>query len=129
MKLLLARLTAIVILLDDSLDDDEAHDDIGDFAHRVYLGETQPNEILTLYHQDIQELSRSHDGDAVFRGLAVTPWITFLDGCMLEKRLLTFDSELRVSPRDTVYQQLLNGSELAPLRAPKITPSEAEVSL
>lgn len=46
MKFVLAKLTAIAIFLDDSLDDDETYDDIGNFAHRVYLGEAQPTGIL-----------------------------------------------------------------------------------
>lgn len=129
MKFVLAKLTAIAIFLDDSLDDEETYDDIGNFAHRVYLGEAQPTGVLTLYHQGIQELSKMHEGDAVFRGLAVAPWITFIDACMLEKRLLTFDSKLRVSPRDLGYQRLRNGTDFTSLRAPKATPSEVEVSL
>lgn len=129
MKFVLAKLTAIAIFLDDSLDDEETYDDIGNFAHRVYLGEAQPTGVLTLYHQGIQELSKMHEGDPVFRGLAVAPWITFIDACMLEKRLLTFDSKLRVSPRDLGYQRLRDGADSTSLPAPKATPGGVEVSL
>lgn len=129
MKLLLARLTAVFVFLDDALDDEKTYDDITNFTHCLCMGETQPNGVLTLYHQGIQELSRMHEGDAAFRGLAITPWLTFIDACMIEKRLLTIDPELRASPRDMGYQRLRNGSDAAPLRAPKATPGEAEVNL
>lgn len=94
MKLLLARLTAMVIFLD------ETYNDIANFVHHLYLGETQPTGVLILYHQDVQELSKVHKGGAVFRGFAVRSWLTFIDVCMLEKRLLTINPELRASPRD-----------------------------
>lgn len=127
-KFLLARLTAIGVFLDDSLDDDATYDSIGNFAHRLYLGDAQPNGVLTLFHQCIQELSKMHNGDTVLRGLAVTPWITFIDGCGLEKRLLTVNPELGASPRDMGYRQLLE-EDLGVLRGEKTILEGAEVSL
>lgn len=103
MKVLLGKLTALAILIDDSLDNDALYDEIVSFAHRVYTNESHSSEILRLYHECIKELSHAHEGDAVLRGLAVTPWINFIDGCLLEKRLLTVDPKLRASPYDMGY--------------------------
>lgn len=106
-KAILAKLAAIALLIDDSLDDERMYDDIGSFAHRVYLGESQTCGILSLYHRCIQEMSMMYDGDPVLRGLFVLPWITFVDACLLEKRLLTVDNELGASPRDLGYHQMV----------------------
>jgi len=105
-KILMAKLTAIVIIIDDSLDNDEMYGQVARFAHRIYLGEPQPPGILTLYHESMMELSRLHEGDAVLRGLAVIPWINFADACLLEKRLLTEDPTMRASPLDMGYERL-----------------------
>ncbi|KAF9049405.1 hypothetical protein BDP27DRAFT_1304729 [Rhodocollybia butyracea] len=105
-KTVLAKLNAITIYIDDSLDDETMCDEISKFAHHVYIGESQPSGILNLYHGAIKELSHLFEGDPVQRGLAVTPWINFLDVCLLEKRLLTIDKELRASPYDMGYQDL-----------------------
>jgi len=106
MKFLMAKLTAMVIVMDDSLDDDEMYDQIAWFAHRLYLGEAQPPGLLSLYHQSMKEMSQFHEGDAILRGLAVVPWISFADACLLEKRMLTVDRGLRASPLDMGYQRL-----------------------
>lgn len=99
MKAVLAKLAAIALFLDDSLDNEEAYNDIGHFAHRIYLGEPQPNGFLTLYQECLQEMSKMHEGDAVMRNLAVIPWIVFVDGCLLERRLVTVDEKLRCHDR------------------------------
>lgn len=72
MKFILARLTAIAAFLDDSITDKAVHDDINEFACRAYLGEAQPDGVLALFYQCLQELSKAHEGDAVLRCLAVT---------------------------------------------------------
>lgn len=106
MQILLGKLTALAILLDDSLDDDAMYDEMACFAHRVYINESHSSEILNLYHESIKELSHAHEGDAVLRGLAVTPWINFMDGCLLEKRLLTVNPKHRASPYDMGYRHV-----------------------
>ncbi|KAF9059690.1 terpenoid synthase [Rhodocollybia butyracea] len=106
MKVILAKLTALAIFLDDSVENDVMYEEIGNFAHHLHIGESQSSGILKLYHECIKELSHLHEGDAVLRGLAVMPWINFVDGCLLEKRLLTLDTELRASPYDMGYQHL-----------------------
>lgn len=106
MKTLLARLSALGLLIDDSLDDEAMCNDLAGFAHRLYMGESQPSGVLDLYEKYVKELSHAHEGDAVLRGLAVYPWISYMDGCLMEKRLMTFNSELRASPYDTGYDHL-----------------------
>ncbi|KAF9067449.1 terpenoid synthase [Rhodocollybia butyracea] len=108
MKIIMGKLTALVIIIDDSLENDATgiYDAIGSFAHRVYTGEAQSTDMLNLYHECIKELSHLCEGDAVLRGITVMPWISFVDACLLEKRLLTLDTELRASPYDMGYQNI-----------------------
>jgi hypothetical protein len=106
-KIVLGVLTALVTFMDDSIDDKEMYDQMASFAHRLYLGEPQPPGPLLLYHEAMKELSSLNAGDAVLEGLAVTPWITFVEACLLEKRLLTEDAGLRASPFDMGYERLL----------------------
>jgi hypothetical protein len=105
-KSIMGILTAIGLLMDDSIEDEEVYKEISLFGHRLYLGEPQPPGPLQLYHEALKELSRIHEGDAILRGLAVTPWIVFADACLLEKRLFTEDAELRASPYDMGYKRL-----------------------
>ncbi|KAF9063731.1 terpenoid synthase [Rhodocollybia butyracea] len=86
MKVILAKLTALAIFLDDSVENDVMYEEIGNFAHHLHIGESQSSGILKLYHECIKELSHLHEGDA--------------------KRLLTLDTELRASPYDMGYQHL-----------------------
>jgi len=106
MQLLMAKLIAIIVVFDDSLDDDEMHAEMARFTQRVYLGTPQPPGLLAIYHELIKELSSMYEGDAVLMGLAVVPWITFVDGSLMEKRLLTVDVTLRASPLDMGYDDL-----------------------
>ncbi|KAF9061707.1 hypothetical protein BDP27DRAFT_1485534 [Rhodocollybia butyracea] len=108
MKAIIAKLTALVIFIDDSLETNTVgiYDEIGSFAHHLLMGESQPSAILELYHKCIKELVHLYEGDAVQRGLATVPWINFIDGCLLEKRLFTMDAELRASRYDMGYQNL-----------------------
>lgn len=90
MKFLLARLTAIGIYLDDSIDDSKTYNDIEDFMRRVYMGEAQKTgTVLSLFHECIKELCGAYEGDAVLRDLAVSSWLAFPDAFLLERRLLT----------------------------------------
>lgn len=110
MRSLMGKLTALAIVIDDSLDDGLAgeamYEEIGNFAHYVYIGKSQTSGLLNLYHGCIKELSHALEGDAVLRGIAVTPWIQFVDACLLEKRLLTVDTKLRASPYDMGYKDI-----------------------
>ncbi|KAJ7148234.1 isoprenoid synthase domain-containing protein [Mycena filopes] len=93
MKLLYAKLTAIAILIDDSLEDEVVYAEILQFSHRVYLGAGQANGMLALYHESMKELSGVYGDDAVLRGLGVVPWINYIDACLLEKVLFTAQRE------------------------------------
>ncbi|KAF9061712.1 terpenoid synthase [Rhodocollybia butyracea] len=106
MKAIMAKLSAIVIHIDDSLEDDTMYNEIGSFVHHVFTGKAQPSALLDLYHECIKEMSHLHEGDPVLQAAAVIPWINYIDGCLLEKRLLTIDTELRASPYDMGYQNL-----------------------
>lgn len=106
MKTLLARFTATAIVIDDSHDNEAMYQDLADFTHRIYTGQSHSSGILNLFHELIKEPSHAHEGDAILRGLAVSPWITFVDACLLEKRLSTVNSELRASPYDMGYHHL-----------------------
>ncbi|KAJ7729390.1 isoprenoid synthase domain-containing protein [Mycena maculata] len=88
-KHLFAKVTAIAIIIDDSIEDQVIYEDIVQFSHRVYLGVEQPNGLLALYHASIKELSDAYGNDAVVRGLAVVPWINFIDACLIEKDIFT----------------------------------------
>lgn len=129
MRILLGKLTALVIVIDDSMDNETMYEEIANFAHRLYIGESQQSGILILYHECIKELSRVHEGDAVQRGLAVIPWINFVDACLLEKRLLTVDTELRASPYDMGYQHLAKQRHRGKSHAARETSSGATIQL
>jgi hypothetical protein len=111
MKMIMGRLTAMSFFMDDSMDDEGMCNQISSFAHRLYLGQSQPPGPLLLYHETLKELSSFHESDPVLRGLAVTPWITFGDACLLERRLLTEDARLQASPFDLGGKQLLKNKE------------------
>ncbi|KAJ7251705.1 isoprenoid synthase domain-containing protein [Mycena rebaudengoi] len=94
LKLLFAKLTAIVTLIDDSIDDEVVHEQIVQFSRRLYRGEAQQNGMLVLYHATIQELSEMYGNDSVLRGLAIVPWINYLDACLMEKQILNAEVEI-----------------------------------
>ncbi|KAJ7881253.1 isoprenoid synthase domain-containing protein [Mycena leptocephala] len=75
LKLLFAKLTAIAILIDDSI-------------------ENESNEMLALYHANMKELSEMYGNDTVLRGLALVPWINYIDACLMEKQIFTAEREL-----------------------------------
>ncbi|KAJ7816862.1 isoprenoid synthase domain-containing protein [Mycena olivaceomarginata] len=93
-KLVFAKLTALVTLIDDSIEDEAVYAAIAQFSQKRYLGEAQQNGMLGLYHKSMKELSEIYGNDAVLRGVAVVPWITFIDGCLMEKDILTAEREL-----------------------------------
>ncbi|KAF7336337.1 Terpenoid synthase [Mycena venus] len=53
-KLLFAKLTAIAILIDDSIEDEVVYEQIVQFSQRLYRGEAQQTGMLALYHATIQ---------------------------------------------------------------------------
>jgi hypothetical protein len=85
LKLLFAKLTAIVIIIDDSIDDPAFYGEIVHFSHRLYAGEMQQNPMLALYQMNLKELSDVYGDDGILRGLTITPWISFIDACLIEK--------------------------------------------
>jgi len=102
LKLLYAKLTAIAILIDDSLEDEAVYAEILQFSHRLYLGHGQENGMLALYHANMKDLSGVYGDDAVLRGLAIVPWINYIDACLLEKVLFTTQREqTAISPCDS----------------------------
>ncbi|KAJ7726011.1 hypothetical protein DFH07DRAFT_1002067 [Mycena maculata] len=94
LKLLFAKLTAIAILIDDSIEDEAVYTEILQFSHKLYLGEVQQNGMLALYHDNLKELSEVYGADAVLRGLAIVPWINYIDACLMEKEIFTAEREL-----------------------------------
>lgn len=98
LKLLFAKLTAIAILIDDSIEDEAVHAEIVQFSHRLYLGEVQQNGMLALYHTSMKELSDMYGDDTVLRGLAIVPWINYIDACMMEKQIFTAEVRFTYSP-------------------------------
>ncbi|KAF9059252.1 terpenoid synthase [Rhodocollybia butyracea] len=107
MKGITGKFTAIAIYLDDSLENDAVYNEIGSFAHHLFTGKAQPSATLELYHECIKQMSYLYEGDPVQQAAAVLPWINFIDGCLLEKRLVTVDTKLRASPYDMGYQHLV----------------------
>ncbi|KAJ7511372.1 isoprenoid synthase domain-containing protein [Mycena galericulata] len=89
LKLLFAKLTAIALILDDSIEDETVYGEIIQFSHKLYFGEAQENGMLALYHENIKELSEVYGNDVVLRDLAVVPWITYIDACLIEKSIFT----------------------------------------
>ncbi|KAK6992666.1 terpenoid synthase [Favolaschia claudopus] len=87
-NLVYAKLTAIAILIDDSIEDETVNQDITRFSERLYRGEAQKNALLALYHENMKELSDTHGQDSVLRGLAIVPWMTHIDACLMERELL-----------------------------------------
>ncbi|KAJ7258984.1 isoprenoid synthase domain-containing protein [Mycena rebaudengoi] len=94
LKLPFAKLTAIAILIDDSIEDEFVHAQIVQFSQRLYRGEPQQNGLLALYQESITELSEIFGDDSVLRGLAVVPWINYIDACLMEKQIFTAEREL-----------------------------------
>ncbi|KAF7343862.1 Terpenoid synthase [Mycena sanguinolenta] len=91
LKLLFAKLSAMAILIDDCFE--ELHDDLVQFSAKLYRGEAQTNGLLALYYTSMQELSDMYGKDSVLRGLAIVPWMNFLDGCLMEKQVLTAERQ------------------------------------
>ncbi|KAJ7493474.1 isoprenoid synthase domain-containing protein [Mycena latifolia] len=89
MKLIFAKLTAIAILVDDSIEDEAVYAQIVQFSHKLYLGEAQENGLLALYHSNLKQLSDFYGNDAVLRGLAIVPWINYIDACLMERDIFT----------------------------------------
>jgi hypothetical protein len=91
MKLLFAKLTAIAILIDDSIEDETVHKHLVQFSHRLYRGEPQQNGLLALYYTNMTELSEMYGDDSVLRGFAIVPWINYIDACLMEKQLFNVE--------------------------------------
>lgn len=103
LKLVFAKLSAMVIVIDDSIDDPTLYDEIVQFSRKLYIGEPQDNGMLALFQVSLKELSNFYGNDAVLRDLTVLPWISFIDGCLMEKYMYaTQVSEYQL------YTELLN---------------------
>lgn len=96
LRLLYAKLNAVAIILDDSVEDPTIYDEITNFCHRLYIGETQQNPMLVLFHSLLKELSSVCGNDAVLRGLTVVPWLTYVDACLLERSLISKEPSPRL---------------------------------
>ncbi|KAJ6476899.1 isoprenoid synthase domain-containing protein [Mycena sanguinolenta] len=94
MKLLWAKLSAIGILIDDSIEDQDVNADIAQFSHKIYLGEDQEHAMLALYHDTIKEMSHMYGNDSVLRGFAIVPWLNHTDACLMEKDIFEAEREL-----------------------------------
>ncbi|KAF7349454.1 Terpenoid synthase [Mycena sanguinolenta] len=93
LKLLFAKLTAIAILIDDSIEDEAVYDHLVQFSAKLYRGEAQQNGMLALYHTNMRELSDMYGEDSVLRGLATVPWINYIDACLMEKQIFTAECQ------------------------------------
>ncbi|KAJ7609440.1 hypothetical protein FB45DRAFT_876539 [Roridomyces roridus] len=90
LKLVFAKLSAITVSMDDTIENDGMAEEIARFSHRLYMGQAQPaGTLLALYHELLKELSGMFGDEAVLRDAAVVPWISFLDACLIEKKIFT----------------------------------------
>ncbi|KAJ7464848.1 isoprenoid synthase domain-containing protein [Mycena galericulata] len=109
LKLLYAKLTAIALILDDSIGDETVYGEIVQFSHKLYFGEAQENGMLALYHENMKELSEVYGNDVVLRDLAVVPWITYIDACLIERSIFTSQRKM-ASTGDMPLVSLPSGS-------------------
>ncbi|KAJ6524188.1 isoprenoid synthase domain-containing protein [Mycena capillaripes] len=86
-QLLFAKVTALGLLIDDSIQDEAVCTEIAQFSHKLFLGEPQDNRMLALFHATLKELSYVFEDNEVLRDMAVIPWIAFIDGCLMERHL------------------------------------------
>ncbi|KAJ6584129.1 hypothetical protein DFH09DRAFT_911283, partial [Mycena vulgaris] len=91
-QLLFAKVTALGLLIDDSIQDEAVCAEIAQFSHKLFLGEPQGNRMLALFHATLKELSYVFENNEVLRDMAVIPWIAFIDGCLMERRMFIFQS-------------------------------------
>jgi hypothetical protein len=88
LQLLFAKVTALGLLIDDSIQDEAVCAEIAQFSHKLFLGKPQGNPMLALFHAILKELSSVYENDEVLRDMAVIPWIAFIDGCLVERQML-----------------------------------------
>ncbi|KAJ7230695.1 isoprenoid synthase domain-containing protein [Mycena pura] len=93
LQLLFAKITALAILIDDSMEDEATCAELAQFSHKLFLGEPQENRMLALYHATLKEMSYVYEGNDVLRDMAVVPWIAFIDGCLMEKQMFISQHE------------------------------------
>ncbi|KAJ7201904.1 isoprenoid synthase domain-containing protein [Mycena pura] len=86
-QLLYAKITALAILVDDIMEDEAMCAELAQFSHKLFLGEPQRTRLLALYHATLKEMSHLFEGSELQRDMAVIPWIVFIDGCLVEKRM------------------------------------------
>ncbi|KAF7328107.1 Terpenoid synthase [Mycena sanguinolenta] len=98
LKLLFAKLTAIVTIIDDSIEDEAVYKHLVQFSAKLYRGEAQQNELLAVYNATLKELSEVYGDDSVLRGLAIVPWINFVDACLMEKQIFGPERSKIVDP-------------------------------
>ncbi|KAJ7642326.1 isoprenoid synthase domain-containing protein [Mycena polygramma] len=94
LQLLFAKMTALGILMDDSIQDEAMYSEIAQFSHKLFLGEPQENCLLALFHATLKELSCAFENNEVLRDMAVVPWITFIDGCLMERQIFSSQREM-----------------------------------
>jgi hypothetical protein len=95
LQLLYAKVTALGLLIDDSIQDEAVCAEIVQFSHKLFLGESQGNRMLALFHATLKELSYVYENNEVLRDMAVVPWIAFINGCLMERQM--FISQVRFS--------------------------------
>ncbi|KAF9060338.1 hypothetical protein BDP27DRAFT_1339827, partial [Rhodocollybia butyracea] len=86
-----------------SLENDTVYNEIGSFAHHLFIGKAQPSATLDLY----MNASRRYP---LQQAAAVLPWINFIDG-----------PELRASPMIWGYQDLVEQRETLPGATMRLT--------
>ncbi|KAJ7191430.1 isoprenoid synthase domain-containing protein [Mycena pura] len=87
-RLLYAKVVALAIHVDDSIEDEAMCAELAQFSHKIFLGEPQRTRFLALYQATLKELSHLFEDSAVLRDMAIIPWIVFIDGSLVEKQML-----------------------------------------
>ncbi|KAJ7262420.1 terpenoid synthase [Mycena rebaudengoi] len=87
LQLLFAKVTALGLLIDDSIQDEAVCAEIAQFSHKLFLGKPQGNPMPALFHAILKELSSVYENNEVLRDMAVIPWIAFIDGCLVERQI------------------------------------------
>ncbi|KAJ7609408.1 terpenoid synthase [Roridomyces roridus] len=100
LKLIYVKLTAMVIVIDGAMDDEELCAQIAMFTGRFYRGEPQPNGLLALFQQSCLEVSDMFGDGTILRNMGVLPWINFLDASLMEKEILR---DLIKGPREASH--------------------------
>ncbi|KAJ7886792.1 isoprenoid synthase domain-containing protein [Mycena olivaceomarginata] len=86
LQLLYAKVTALGLLIDDSIQDEAVWE-----SHARIIS------------RDLKELSYVYENNEVLRDMAVVPWIAFINGCLMERQMFISQRE---APKATYLEGL-----------------------